>query len=226
MSDHAQGLVRRLFEAINDRAYDALPALVHPEYVHRTPGEEVRGVEGLRELLVAYHQGFPDLELVIEDIFGAGTGSQRSSRSRAPTPGADGRSGHGQARFHPRDHPQPGGGGTDRRGVRAPRPGDHVCAAGAGGGRGTRRDMTSTVDAVFGLAFLSQIVVLSLLWPRALARRLGGVAPAYISANRALAALGLVVLALLFTWSSSSPSGPRSWPSGSTSSCSSRPSRS
>lgn len=59
--------------------------------------------------------------------------------------------------------------------------------------------MTSTVDAVFGLAFLSQIVVLSLLWPRALARRLGGVAPAYISANRALAALGLVVLALLFT---------------------------
>lgn len=72
MSEHAQDLVRRLFHAINHRAYDALPDLVHPEYVYRAPGEELRGIGALRELLAAYHRGFPDLELVIEDIFGAG----------------------------------------------------------------------------------------------------------------------------------------------------------
>ncbi len=55
MSDRAQTLVRRLFE-----------------YVYRTPGEELRGVEGLRGLLTSYHRGFPDLELVIDDMFGNG----------------------------------------------------------------------------------------------------------------------------------------------------------
>ena len=72
MSDHAQNLVRRLFDAINGREYDALSDLVDPEYVYRSPGEEIRGIDGLRELLAAYHCGFPDLELVIEDMFGAG----------------------------------------------------------------------------------------------------------------------------------------------------------
>ena len=72
MSNRPQDLVRRLFEAINGQEYDALPDLISPDYVYRTPGEELRGVEGLRGLLEAYHRGFPDLRLSIEDIFGAG----------------------------------------------------------------------------------------------------------------------------------------------------------
>ena len=72
MSNNPQDLVRRLFEAINGREYDALPDLIDPEYVYRTPGDERSGVDGLRGLLEAYHRGFPDLVLLIQDMFGAG----------------------------------------------------------------------------------------------------------------------------------------------------------
>ncbi len=71
MSTDAQNLVRRLFEAINRQEYDALQDLVDPSYVYRTPGEELRGLAALEGLMRAYRQGFPDLELVIEDMFGA-----------------------------------------------------------------------------------------------------------------------------------------------------------
>jgi steroid delta-isomerase-like uncharacterized protein len=70
MSNNAHDLVRRLFGAINRQDYEALPDLVHPEYVYRTPGDELRGVAGLEGLFNAYHRGFPDLELVIDDMFG------------------------------------------------------------------------------------------------------------------------------------------------------------
>lgn len=72
MSHPAQDLVRRLFDAINGQEYGVLPELVSPDYVYRTPGEELRGIDGLRGLLAGYHRGFPDLELVIEDMFGEG----------------------------------------------------------------------------------------------------------------------------------------------------------
>ncbi len=72
MSTKAQNLVRRLIDAINRQDYTALHDLLDPDYVYRTPGEERRGVEGLQGLLTAYRQAFPDLELVIDDMFGAG----------------------------------------------------------------------------------------------------------------------------------------------------------
>ena len=70
MSHQAQDLVRRLIGAINYQNYEALPDLVDPEYVYRAPGEELRGLAGLESLLTAYRQGFPDLELVIDEMFG------------------------------------------------------------------------------------------------------------------------------------------------------------
>lgn len=70
MSHQAQDLVRRLIGAINHQNYEALPDLVDPEYVYRAPGEELRGLAGLESLLTAYRRGFPDLELVIDDMFG------------------------------------------------------------------------------------------------------------------------------------------------------------
>lgn len=70
MSRETQDLVRGLIDAINRKDYAALPDLIDPEYVYRAPGEELRGVAGLEGLLTSYHQGFPDLELVIEDMFG------------------------------------------------------------------------------------------------------------------------------------------------------------
>jgi steroid delta-isomerase-like uncharacterized protein len=70
MSHHAQDLVRRLIGAINNQDYQALPDLVDPDYVYRAPGEELRGIAGLESLLTAYRRGFPDLELVIDNMFG------------------------------------------------------------------------------------------------------------------------------------------------------------
>lgn len=72
MTDLAQGLVRRLFDAINSQNLDVLPELIDPDYVFRAPGEELRGVDGLAGLLSAYHHGFPDLKLTIDDMFGDG----------------------------------------------------------------------------------------------------------------------------------------------------------
>lgn len=72
MSDRAQDLVRRLFDAINGQDYETLSEVVSSDYIYRSPGEQISGSEGLRELVAAYHRGFPDLELTIEDMFGEG----------------------------------------------------------------------------------------------------------------------------------------------------------
>ena len=70
MSTQAQDLVHRLICAINRQDYDALKDLIDPAYVYRAPGEELRGAAGLQGLLTAYHRAFPDLEIVIDDMFG------------------------------------------------------------------------------------------------------------------------------------------------------------
>ena len=72
MSNPAQDLVRSLIHAINDQDHAALRDLVAADYVYRTPGEELTGLEGLQGLLTSYRRGFPDLELVIDDMFGDG----------------------------------------------------------------------------------------------------------------------------------------------------------
>jgi hypothetical protein len=77
--------------------------------------------------------------------------------------------------------------------------------------------MITTVDTLFGLVFLGQVVILSFYWPRVLAGRLAAASPVsragegegptpldrrlalYPSANILVIALGLVLLALLFT---------------------------
>lgn len=62
MPTDAQDLVRRLIAAINGQDYDALPDLVAPDYVYRTPGEELRGVVGPRLLL---DRAFDGLDLLV-----------------------------------------------------------------------------------------------------------------------------------------------------------------
>lgn len=66
-----QQIVRRLIEQVlNGRDYSVLPALLHDDYVYRTPGEELVGAEALRGLFSMYHAAFPDLHLRIDDMFG------------------------------------------------------------------------------------------------------------------------------------------------------------
>ena len=63
-------VVRRLIDAINRQDSEALRDVIHPDYVYRAPGEELHGIGGLEGLLSAYRQGFPDFEIVIDDVFG------------------------------------------------------------------------------------------------------------------------------------------------------------
>jgi steroid delta-isomerase-like uncharacterized protein len=69
--EHASNerILRRFVdEVINRGDTSALAELVHPEYVYRSPGEELHGPEGLAALFDGYRSAFPDLALEIDDL--------------------------------------------------------------------------------------------------------------------------------------------------------------
>lgn len=69
----SETIVRRFVdEVINNDDASALSELLHREYRHRTPGREVRGRDGLKELFDAYRSGLPDLNVVIDDLVVSG----------------------------------------------------------------------------------------------------------------------------------------------------------
>jgi steroid delta-isomerase-like uncharacterized protein len=61
-------LRRFVDEVVNRGDTSALDDLVHADYVHRSPGEELRGRKGLAALLDGYRSAFPDLALKIDDL--------------------------------------------------------------------------------------------------------------------------------------------------------------
>jgi steroid delta-isomerase-like uncharacterized protein len=64
-----EGVLRRfVHEFINRGNTSVLDELVHPEYVYRSPGQELRGAEGLVALFDGYRSAFPDLALEIDDL--------------------------------------------------------------------------------------------------------------------------------------------------------------
>ena len=65
---HERVLRRFADEVINRGDTSALAELVHEEYVYRSPGEEIRGPEGLVALFDGYRSAFPDLALEIDDL--------------------------------------------------------------------------------------------------------------------------------------------------------------
>lgn len=73
MKDQNMRVMRRfVVEILNANNLDALPELVHPDYVHRAPGEELHGPEGLAALLNGYRMAFPDLKVAVDylTVFG------------------------------------------------------------------------------------------------------------------------------------------------------------
>jgi len=67
-------IVMRRFveEVINAGRYSALPDLVHPNYVYRSPEQELRGADALKDLFTAYRAGLPDLNTSIDDLVVSG----------------------------------------------------------------------------------------------------------------------------------------------------------
>jgi steroid delta-isomerase-like uncharacterized protein len=55
-------------EVINRGDVSSLEAIVHPDYVFRSPGEELHGPEGLAALLAGYRGAFPDLNMAIDEL--------------------------------------------------------------------------------------------------------------------------------------------------------------
>jgi len=54
-------------EVINNKCLAVIDEVIHPDYVFRTPGEELHGRQALRDFFTSYHAAFPDLHVKIND---------------------------------------------------------------------------------------------------------------------------------------------------------------
>lgn len=73
MGVEPERVMRRFIdEVLNAANPGGLPELVHPEYVHRAPGEELRGRDALAGLLRGYRTAFPDLRIEADELLCAG----------------------------------------------------------------------------------------------------------------------------------------------------------
>ena len=69
MTHSNERTMRRLVEeVINNRCLAVIDDIIHPDYVYRTPGQELHGRQALRELLTAYRNALPDLHVKIDDL--------------------------------------------------------------------------------------------------------------------------------------------------------------
>jgi steroid delta-isomerase-like uncharacterized protein len=73
-SEENKAAVRACFQAGTDGNLDALDAIIDQAYVLHDPNapEEVRGVDGLKELVAMYRSGVPDLRVTVEHQFTEG----------------------------------------------------------------------------------------------------------------------------------------------------------
>lgn len=73
MSEANERVMRRFVEeVINNGNFSVLDEVFHPNYVYRSPGQELHGLESLKDLFAAYRTAFPDLNMGIDDLVIAG----------------------------------------------------------------------------------------------------------------------------------------------------------
>ncbi len=73
MSRTPKALVRRFIEEVINRGHTKLlPELVAPDHVRHAPDGDLYGPEGVRIDLAEWRVGFPDLELIVEDLLADG----------------------------------------------------------------------------------------------------------------------------------------------------------
>jgi len=73
MSEANETVLRRFIdEVINNGDFSVLDELVQPNYVYRSPDQELEGPEALKGLLTAYRIAFPDLNVRIDDLVNGG----------------------------------------------------------------------------------------------------------------------------------------------------------
>jgi len=73
MSEANETVLRRFIdEVINNGDFSVLDELVQPNYVYRSPDQELDGPEALKGLVAAYRIAFPDLNVRIDDLVNGG----------------------------------------------------------------------------------------------------------------------------------------------------------
>lgn len=69
MPEAIEKVMRRFVEeVINNGDYSVLGELIHPNYVYRSPDQELHGSDAIMGLLTAYRTAFPDLNTEIDDL--------------------------------------------------------------------------------------------------------------------------------------------------------------
>ena len=67
--DNHEAVMRQFIEVVMNKGdYSALNDLVHPDYVYRAPGQEMRGAEDIQTLFETYRSAFSDLKILINDL--------------------------------------------------------------------------------------------------------------------------------------------------------------
>ena len=61
-------MCRFVAELVNKGNFDVVDEIVHPNYVYRSPDEELHGTKALRAFLAGYHAAFPDLRMAIDEL--------------------------------------------------------------------------------------------------------------------------------------------------------------
>lgn len=73
MPEANEKVMRRFVEeVINNGNYSVLGELLHPNYVYRSPDQELHGPDALVGLFTAYRTAFPDLHTEIDNLVIAG----------------------------------------------------------------------------------------------------------------------------------------------------------
>ena len=75
MSEENKALARRFLEKVfNEGNLDAIDELIDPNQAQHDPAmtEELRGIEGARQLVEVYRGAFPDVHITVEDQVGEG----------------------------------------------------------------------------------------------------------------------------------------------------------
>ena len=72
-AEENEALLRRFFEeAVNQRDLSVLGELLAPNYTNHSFHGIEPGPEGMREIIAVFYSAFPDLHVVVDEIFAAG----------------------------------------------------------------------------------------------------------------------------------------------------------
>ena len=67
-----KALVRRAFDALNQRNWAAFYELIAPDFVLHDASTTIQGLEAYKQFISMYYTAFPDLHFIVEDLIAEG----------------------------------------------------------------------------------------------------------------------------------------------------------